>query len=196
MSDDLKRPRAVVALVEREDGKVLVVWSKRYERWTLPGGNVVDGWSLEEAASLKVRGATNLVVTSSEPLYDGTPVGKVGSGPHVYVRSCRVVGEEREGDPGCPVTWFTRAEYLLWGVLPDFYAKVFAASSRTEVARAEPHDYQCDGCGKTAAGSMVSGWVSPPPGWFVMETDTSVLACSLACAERLDVDGEDDDGAA
>ena len=39
--------RAAVSYVERSDGRILCVWNSRYGGWTLPGGKVEEGETVE-----------------------------------------------------------------------------------------------------------------------------------------------------
>src|SRR5208337_2707287 len=41
--------RAAVSYVERSDGRILCVWNSRYGGWTLPGGKVEEGETVEAA---------------------------------------------------------------------------------------------------------------------------------------------------
>ena len=41
--------RAAVSYIERGDGRILCVWNSRYGGWTLPGGKVEEGETVEAA---------------------------------------------------------------------------------------------------------------------------------------------------
>lgn len=187
-------PSAAVALVERADGKVLCVWNKRYGRWSMPGGRVEPGETPAEAARRELGEETGALALSAVLLYEGAPGGKakVDRGQYVRVFSCSATGDPREREPGCPVTWLTREEFLRWGVVPEFYERVFAAV-RPAVAPLEARDCQCEGCGRAAPASVLDGWVCFPAGWFVAQSDAgTLLACSRGCVERLEADVEDE----
>lgn len=130
---DVRRPCAAVAYVERDDGndgKLLVVWNKRYGRWAMPGGKVEVGERPGAAVVRELLEETGLVAESAPTfLFEGAHGESVESsrGSYVYVFSVPVEGEPREVEPGCPVTWFTRDEFLRWGLAPDFYRRAFAA---------------------------------------------------------------------
>lgn len=193
MSDsEIRRPCAAVALVEREDGKVLVVWNKRYGRWSMPGGKVEDGESPADAVRREIKEEVGAVAVSVDALYDGSPGARVdaGRGQYVYVFACAIAGPPREREPGCPVTWFTREEFLLSGVIPDFYAKVFAAA-KPKLQPMELIECQCHGCGQTAVGSTLYGWTTFPVGWFVADGDDgAAFACGRACVDRIEASSE------
>lgn len=178
-----ERPSAAVALVERWDGKVLCVWSKRLSRWTLPTGSGQDA----DAVKRVVRDQVGAEALVGQLAYEGV-IGSKGAGQRALVFSCSVQGEPRETEPGCPITWFTRGEFLLHGVIPDFYEKVFAAVRPPTTLDAA--DVQCDGCGKSAPGGTVLGWLAPPAGWLLAAQvgGAVLLACSRGCVERLEAD--------
>jgi hypothetical protein len=62
-----------------------------------------------------------------ERIYEGPHGESVEStrGSWVHVFKVTASGEPREREEGCPVTWFTREEFLKWGLAPDFYRKMF-----------------------------------------------------------------------
>lgn len=176
-----------IALVERADGKILCVWSKRLGRWTLPTGSGQDADVVKR--SLRAQVGANAMV--GQLAYEGI-IGSKGGGQRALVFSCAIQGEPRETEPGCPVTWFTRAEFLLHGVIPDFYEQVFAAVEAP--AALDAADMQCDGCGKSAPGASMLGWLAPPVGWLVavQEGGKVLLACGRGCVERLEADQVDE----
>ena len=124
---ELKRPCAAVAYIERDDGKMLVVWNKRYGRWAMPGGKVEEGEGPGEAVLREVREETGADASVLTFLYEGAHGESVEStrGSWVYVYACAIHGAPSEVEPGCPVTWFTRDEFLKWGLATSFYEKVF-----------------------------------------------------------------------
>lgn len=130
--------RAAVSYITREDGRMLCVWNKRYGGWTMPGGLVEEGETPGVACARELQEETGLVSFEYEQIYDG-PATEVqqrdGRGSHVHVfrvtpRKYDDVGEEetpRECEVGCPVTWFTREEFLRWCPFAKFYEKMFAS---------------------------------------------------------------------
>lgn len=120
---------AAVAYLEREDGKLLCVWNKRYGGWALPGGRVEDGESVEVALGRELREETGLeLVEVVEKLYEG-PHGIANPDPTraTNVALFRIVayGDPSEQEEGCPVTWLTREEFLKWSTFAPLYAKLF-----------------------------------------------------------------------
>ena len=120
-------PCAAVALIERA-GKLVVVWNKRYGRWAMPGGKVEVGETPDKALAREVAEETGMVVRRATLLFEGPHGESVEStrGSYVYVFRVEADGYPIENETGCPVGWFTREEFLKWGLAPKFYQRVFA----------------------------------------------------------------------
>jgi 8-oxo-dGTP pyrophosphatase MutT (NUDIX family) len=121
--------RAAVALIERADGRILCVWNRRYGGWSLPGGMVEDTETLEEALLRELREETGLGAAKYTPVFDSAYENpesvKLNRARHVHVYRVLAAGEPREMETGCPVTWFTREEFLKWSPFAELYATVF-----------------------------------------------------------------------
>ncbi len=123
---------AAVSYIEREDGRLLCVWNQRYGGWSLPGGMVEPGETIEKAMVRELKEETGCEVFSASRLYEG-PHGiknednSRASMVYIYRVRVRKTGEPREMEVGCPVTWLTRAQFLKWSPFAPFYEKVFAA---------------------------------------------------------------------
>ncbi len=128
---------AVVACIVRDDGKMLVVWNKRYGRWGMPGGKVEEGEELLDALKREVREETGVDAIGFCLAYEGHHGESVEStrGSYVYLYTVQIYGVPREVEPGCPVTWFTREEFLKWGLAPDFYRRAFAIGQTMQEVR-------------------------------------------------------------
>lgn len=121
--------RAAVAYIERDDGRLLCVWNRRYRGWSLPGGKVEDGETLEQAVCRELEEETGMLAKSTVPIFDG-PHGlnvEASRGSHVHIFRVTAIGEPVEMEEGCPVTWLTREGFLATSPFAAFYERVFAA---------------------------------------------------------------------
>lgn len=133
---------SAIALVERSDGRLLVVWNRRYGGWSLPGGMVEDGESCEEAAVRELREETGLFGIVSRELYvaparAATYVEGRASIVHVFAvvlvtSHSFAVPRPTEQEEGCPVSWFTREDFLRWSPFAPFYRDMFETIAETE----------------------------------------------------------------
>ena len=119
---------AAVSWVER-DGKVLVVWNRRYRGWTLPGGLVEYGETPPQGMARELTEETGLHVETASVLYDA-PAEVIADGPkdrgsHVWVFLCDQaygIASPKEG----PIMWVTRDEFLALCPFKRFYERMFA----------------------------------------------------------------------
>jgi len=121
--------RAAVAYVVR-DGRMLCVWNKRYGGWTMPGGLVEEGERPSDAVVRELLEETGLGDNRRMAWYQiyeapTEPHFHDGRGTYCHVFSVTVGGEPREREVGCPVTWFTREEFLKWCPFAKFYETMF-----------------------------------------------------------------------
>lgn len=120
---------AAVSYVTRADGRVLVVWNRRYRGWTFPGGLVEDGETLECAQARELLEEAGLQTQKAMRIYDApapvTGVSVPDRAKHVYVFRVEAMGEAREREAGCPVSWFTRDEFLASCPFRPFYEQMF-----------------------------------------------------------------------
>lgn len=129
--DDAPVRRAAVSMVEKE-GKLLCVWNRRYEGWSLPGGMVEDGETVEEAQRRELAEETGLETLEREQVFEGehglTPSAgdRGGRARIVHVFRVTTAGRPQETEPGCPIDWLTPEEFVERSPFGAFYAKVFA----------------------------------------------------------------------
>jgi len=141
MSDEA---RAAVAYIERDsDHRILCVWNKRYGGWGMPGGKVEDNETVVQALARELGEETGLSIAGQpEAIYDAPhrtkPIpGVSGRGSRVLVFRVWARGEPKEMEPGCPVTWLTREEFLRWSPFRDFYELMFETIFPPECSCAE-----------------------------------------------------------
>lgn len=131
------KQRAAVAYLEREDGRILCVWNKRYGGWGMPGGLVEPHETITEGLVRELREETGLEIAGQpEKIWDGPPLTlqkETGRGSHVYVFRIWTNGhsQPREMEVGAPVTWFKREEFLKWSPFAEFYRPMFARMGRS-----------------------------------------------------------------
>lgn len=120
---------AAVSLVERADGRILCVWNQRYGGWSLPGGMMEPGETAEQAQCRELEEETGLCTTGRCVLYHG-PHGmpyKPGRASAVIVYRVWAHGQPREREPGCPVTWLRREEFVTQSPFGQLYKQIFGA---------------------------------------------------------------------
>lgn len=145
--------KAAVALIQREDGRVLCVWNLRYNGFSLPGGMVEDGETVDVALRRELREETSLSVVTAEPLFEGAhdlrPKTGDRGGRASVVALFRVTasGEPREVEPGCRIEWLTWEEFLAQSPFGAFYRKILPGMCSSDAPPTAP---TCRSCGSQA----------------------------------------------
>lgn len=121
--------RAAVSYVERPDGRILCVWNSRYGGWTLPGGKVEEGETVEAAQERELYEETGLRTAGATLIYTSETCIKDAPGDRGrLVCVFRVETTDswfKQMEPDHPVAWFTREQFLKWSPFAEFYVGMF-----------------------------------------------------------------------
>ena len=99
-------PEAAVSLISQpETGKVLVVWNRRFNGWTLPGGKREPGETIEQTQARELDEEVGLETVRAELLYDSFDDVLQR---HVYIYLVETRGTPQEMEHGCPFMWMDR----------------------------------------------------------------------------------------
>jgi len=104
---------AVGAVVFKEDKVLLVLRAKppAENRWTIPGGSVELGETLQEAAEREIWEETGLTIQAGEPVYTFDVIERDSKGAILFhyvivdMAADYVGGELRPGDDATDVCW-------------------------------------------------------------------------------------------
>jgi ADP-ribose pyrophosphatase YjhB (NUDIX family) len=118
-------PRAAVSLVENDSGLLLCVWSPRYGGWTLPGGKVENGETVEAAQERELREETGLATEARGQIYEAPTCVQADRGRRVTVFWVAARGCPMEMEPGKPVAWLSRQLLLEVSPYAIFYRAMF-----------------------------------------------------------------------
>ncbi len=122
------------AVVFRDDGAVLLVRRARPPAagtWTLPGGRVEDGESLEDAIVREVREETSLVVVPVA-IVETLTLEREGFSYRITDFLCRLVsGELRAADDVSAARWVLPANFTDFALTPEVLRVIAAAGTKS-----------------------------------------------------------------
>ncbi len=128
--------QAAVSYIERGDGRILCVWNSRYGGWTLPGGKVEEGETVEAAQERELYEETGLRTAGATPIYTSETCIKDAPGDRGrLVCVFRVETTDswfKQMEPDHPVAWFTREQFLKWSPFAEFYVGMFEVVDQSE----------------------------------------------------------------
>lgn len=167
MSKEDKTRRAAVSLVERADGRMLCVWNRRYQGWSLPGGMVEDGETIEEAQRRELVEECGLETIEALQVFEGEhglatqAEERPGRASVVHVFRVKSAGRPQAVERDCPIDWLTREDFVRRSPFGPFYRRVFEAvppkcphSNEASMAlETEALKIRCTSCGAKPGGN-------------------------------------------
>src|SRR5262245_19854813 len=116
--------RSAISLIfDQKDSKVLTVYNKRVNGWTLPGGKVEEGESVNVAQRRELKEETSLVTLFAIRIYEDFSASDSGRLVTIYLVAAK--GEPKECEEGCPVQWMSVEDLIEQSPFSKFYKKMF-----------------------------------------------------------------------
>lgn len=129
MSEEVQIFRGSVEAVVRRDGKFLVVTNRKWGGFSMPGGKLHKGETIEEGLKRELLEETGLVAASLRQI--GGMIHKSqpkDGGPDWFCLAYEVdIGDQqpREVEAGTRPFWATADEIVKGGLYPDYYEWLF-----------------------------------------------------------------------
>ena len=130
-----------MAYIENNEGKILCVWNRRGNGFSLPGGKCEEGETLEAACARELKEETGMIATKITPMYNG-PTGAIvdeGRGNWVYLFRVEATGEPKMTEENCPVKWMTKSELIACSPFAAYYRGAFRPVPKISVLHKLSH---------------------------------------------------------
>lgn len=115
--------KSAVSWVE-QDGLVLVAWNDRFNGWTMPGGMVEEGETLEQAQARELFEETGMRTVEAKLVYRAQlklPPPKQDRSSDVHFFRVLATGIPRPESNSRPVTWLSWDELCRVSPFREFY---------------------------------------------------------------------------
>jgi 8-oxo-dGTP diphosphatase len=115
--------RSAVSWVE-QNGLVLCVWNDRFNGWTMPGGMVEPGETLEQAQARELFEETHLRTVEAKLVYRAQlrlPPPKQDRSSDVHFFKVVATGNPQPENPGRPVDWLSWDKLCEVSPFREFY---------------------------------------------------------------------------
>jgi 8-oxo-dGTP diphosphatase len=118
-SKSFEAPRVAVGAIVINDGKILLVKRNKAphkDLWTIPGGSVELGETLQEAAEREIREETGLTINAKEPVYTFDLIERDEKGAFrfhyviVDLSADYISGDLQPADDALDARWFSSSE--------------------------------------------------------------------------------------